>query len=193
MHLIHTPYFQHHDPHSSVCVCFCDVSGNGEARGCRASWPDSDSGPWTRPAHISKQRGSCHPECSGGNLAPRPAALPASQWPPAQLPAQRQHARLWERWVTNSPRPTSWLVKKPGKPGPCLTAGLIIMLYCFRAGYIISGYIFFFHAHSIIIIIAKVRKHYNLKDGSGHFFLHPYVSQSSIEVENTQWVISVFI
>lgn len=81
-----------------VCACFpSHVSGNGEARSSRASRPDPDPGPGTRPAHISEQRGPPHPGRPGGNLATRPAALPASQWPPAQLPAQRQHARLRER------------------------------------------------------------------------------------------------
>lgn len=82
----------------------CLVSGDGEACGGGAGRPDSHSGPGTRPAHLPEQRGPRHPGRLGGSLAPRPAALPASQWPPAQPPAQRQHAQLPERWVRRSRR-----------------------------------------------------------------------------------------
>lgn len=82
----------------------CLVSGDGEACGGGAGRPDSHSGPGTRPAHLPEQRGPRHPRRLGGSLAPRPAALPASQWPPAQPPAQRQHAQLPERWVRRSRR-----------------------------------------------------------------------------------------
>jgi len=115
-----------------VCVCVCvffprGVSGNGEARRGGAGGPDSDAGPGPRPAHLSKQRGPHHPGRHGGQLAPRPAPLPASQRPPAQLPAQRQHARLRERWVhefAESDLPDS---SELGKPGPRLEGSLITM------------------------------------------------------------------
>lgn len=98
----------------SSVFCFflsCPVSGDGEARSRRAGRLNPDPGPGTRPAHISKQRRPPHPRCLGRNLTTRPAALPASKWTPAQLPAQRQHTQLRERWVTHSLRPTCRLVK----------------------------------------------------------------------------------
>lgn len=76
------------------------ISWDGETSGGGAGRPDSHSGPGTWPAHLPEQRGPRYPRRLGGSLAPRPAALPASQWPPAQPPAQRQHAQLPERWVT---------------------------------------------------------------------------------------------
>lgn len=89
----------------------CLLSGNGETRSGGAGWPDPNPGPRPWPAHISEQCWPRDPECLGGNLTARPAALPASQWPPAQLLAQRQHIRLWERWVADSLCSSSGLVK----------------------------------------------------------------------------------
>lgn len=88
------------DPSLFFLLLFtCLVSGDGEACGGGAGRPDSHSGPGTWPAHLPEQRGPRYPRRLGGSLAPRPAALPASQWPPAQPSAQRQHAQLPERWV----------------------------------------------------------------------------------------------
>lgn len=69
-------------------------SRDGETVNSRAGGPDPDPGSWSGPAHLPEQRGPTHPACGGGGLAQGPATLPAPQWPPAELPAEGQHASL---------------------------------------------------------------------------------------------------
>lgn len=80
----------------------CRFRGNPEAWCSGADWPHPDPGTGSRLTDFSKQCGPHHPWRLWGNIAPGQTALPASQWPPAQLPAQRQPAQLWKRWVFKS-------------------------------------------------------------------------------------------
>lgn len=144
----------------------CLLSGNGETRSGGAGWPDPNPGlrPW--PAHISEQRWPRDPECLGGNLTARPAALPASQWPPAQLLAQRQHIRLWERWVADSLCSSSRLVKSQDLVWQVLSSSCCIVSWLVM----VSVATFFSIAHSRVSMPNNLRHSYSKIEIWNFFF-----------------------
>lgn len=130
---------------SWLFVCLVVFSGDGETCRRGAGWPTADPGFGTGASRFAEQRGQNHPRRLGGDLATGPAALPASQWPSAQLSAQRQPAKLRERWVTNWLCWTLGLVNGP-QSRELLTEARLIMLYGSQTGDSISSH--FSHTHN---------------------------------------------